>query len=78
MIEVKEKKNRHKPGGQKYIESAGELVYAPIVDGKELSMLAETADMALLLGLGYKHDGPNSQFAKMAARMLHMDTVWIA
>lgn len=50
--------------------------FKPVVDGKELSYVAETEDMALLLGLQFKHDGPNSQFAKMAARMLDIDSIW--
>ncbi len=32
--------------------------------------------MALLIGLGIKYDGVNSQFGRMAARMLAIPTVW--
>lgn len=54
----------------------GKPAFKPEVDGKELSYVAETEDMALLLGIQYKYDGPNSQFAKMAARMLNIETIW--
>jgi hypothetical protein len=53
-----------------------DVYYVPIVDGKELNMIAETHDIALILGLGYKHDGRNSQFAKMACRMLNIESAW--
>lgn len=44
-----------------------------VVDGEETNLIAETEDVALLLGLGLKYDGLNSQFAKMATRMLRID-----
>ena len=50
--------------------------YAPIVDGRRSSSVAETIDMAFLIGIGEKYDGRNSQFAKMAARMLNIETAW--
>lgn len=55
----------------------GDYYYAPVVDGREYSCLAETEDMALLLGLGIKYDGGvDTKFPKMAARMLKIDSVW--
>lgn len=50
--------------------------YKPIVDGKELSFIAETEDMALIIALSYKYDGANSQFPKFAARMLGIKSEW--
>lgn len=50
--------------------------YKPMIGDKELSMYAETADMAILLALGHKYDGPNSKFGHFAARMLALETVW--
>ena len=53
-----------------------DIMYKSVVDGKELSCLGETEDVALLLGLEYKYDGINSQFTKMACRMLKIDSRW--
>jgi len=73
MIEVRAKNNK----GRDRIESIeGDMYFLPIVDGKEFSYAAETEDIALLIGLGIKYDGLNSQFAKMAARMLRINTEW--
>lgn len=69
MITTKAVKN---PG----FKDLPEVLFSPVVDGKELSCCAETEDMAIILGLGQKYDGDNSQFAKMAARMLGIDTKW--
>lgn len=54
----------------------GEVYYVPEVDGVVYSYVAETEDIALIIGLGIKHDGLNSQFAKMATRMLGIDSNW--
>lgn len=54
----------------------GKTYYYPIIGGKSYSQIAETHDMAALLALGIKYDGVNSQFAKMAARMLNIETQW--
>ncbi len=75
MIEIKAKNNRVNKNLE-YITGAGDQVYAPVVDGKELNSLAETPDIALLIGLGYKYDGINSQFATMACRMLKIKSVY--
>ena len=69
MITVIPEKN---PG----ISDFPEVVYAPVVDGEKINCLAETEDVALILGLGRKYDGHNSQFAKMACRMLDIKTLW--
>ena len=53
-----------------------EVVFYPVVDGKELNMVAESEDMAIILGLAYKYDGRNSQAAKMICRMLNIDSNW--
>lgn len=49
-------------------------LYSPIVDGKQLSVVAESEDIAYILGLQFKYDGP--EFAKMACRMLNIETKW--
>ena len=73
MIEIRAKNNQ----GRRRISSIkGDLYFVPVVDGKEFNRPAETEDMALLIGLGLKYDGLNTQFPRMAARMLGIDTVW--
>ena len=39
-------------------------LYSPVVDGKQLSVVAENEDIAYILGLQFKYDGPDSQFTK--------------
>lgn len=73
MITVLAKNNT---GKKKIATIAGDTYYVPVVDGNETSLIAETEDVALLLGLGLKYDGLNSQFAKMATRMLNIETAW--
>lgn len=72
MIKIRQHSNLDR---NKLFET-GDWYYSPIVDGKEVSLFAETEDMAMLIGLGVKYDGANSQFPKMAARMLNIDTEW--
>ena len=50
--------------------------YKPVVDGKEYSSLAETEDIAYLLGLQFKYLGTNSQFISFVCRMLKIESVW--
>jgi hypothetical protein len=50
--------------------------YKVLVGEKELSYIADTEDVALLIGLSYKYDGPNSRFTTMACRMLQIESVW--
>ena len=69
MITVKQVEN---PG----FDDLPQVLFSPVVDGKTLNCCAETFDVALLLGIGHKYDGRNSQFAKMACRMLGIDTKW--
>ncbi len=71
MIEVKAKGNFD----NKYPDMPDQI-YVPVVDGKEYNRIAETPDMAMILGLAIKYDGLNSQFAQMACRMLNIDSVW--
>ena len=54
----------------------GTTHYSPVIDGKKCSCIAETYDVALLLGLQVKYDGTNSQFTKNACRMLRIDSAW--
>ena len=72
-IEIKARPNT---GTHKYLDNGSEFYYCPIVDGKEYSSIAETEDMAMIIGLAIKYDGFNSQFPKFAARMLGIDTEW--
>lgn len=54
-----------------------ERKYFPIIDGVlEESLCADIKDVAYLLGLQIKYDGKNSQFTKMACRMLGIDSEW--
>ena len=49
----------------------GEIWYYPKVGGVEFDLhKAGTEDLAMLVGLGIKYLGTNSEFATMAARML--------
>ena len=72
-IEIKQHRNY---GKNKHFDNGSDFYYSPIVDGKEYSHIAETEDMAMIIGLGIKYDGINSQFPKMAARMLGIKTEW--
>ncbi|MFA6066916.1 MAG: hypothetical protein WC707_07070 [Candidatus Babeliaceae bacterium] len=76
MIEIIEKSNIHK--GKKYItgESYGDTYFVPVVDGVELSYMAETWEMAMLIGLGRKLDGINTRFPEYAGRMLGIKSAW--
>lgn len=73
FVEFSERSNS---GRNKIGNIDGHSYFVPVVAGVEYSHVAETPDMALLLGLGIKYDGVNSQFARMAARMLAIPTVW--
>lgn len=73
MIEVIERNNN---GRNKISSLNSNILYIPVVDGKELSCVSESYDVALLLALEYKYCGINSQFVKFATRMLGIDTVW--
>ena len=64
MIEIKTKNNK------------GELYFVPVIDGKEYSWIGETEDIAMLIGLGIKYEGLNSQFCKNACRMLKIKSAW--
>ncbi len=73
MIEVKEQGNY---GRAKVSTIKGDTYFVPVIDGKEHRYIAETADVAMLLGLQIKYQGLNSQFAKNACRMLGIDSEW--
>ena len=63
--------------GRNKIDSIeNDIYFVPVIDGKEYSHVAETVDIAILIGLGIKYDGMNSQFAKNACRMLKIDSKW--
>ena len=73
MIEVRE---IHNTGINKVGIIGGDTYFTPVVDGKEYSHIAETSDIAMLLGLQIKYDGLNSQFCKNACRMLRIESNW--
>lgn len=76
-IEIKIHLNRKDKNGKRRTDLIDkDEYYSPIVDGKEYSHMAETEDIAYLIGLGLKYDGDNSQFAKMACRMLNIKSNW--
>lgn len=52
------------------------ILYHPVIGGKKQNVCAESADVALILGLQIKYDGRNSQFATMACRMLGIKSKW--
>ena len=58
------------------VQHQGEEWYSPVIGGKRSSKLGETPDIAMLIGIGEKYIGRNSQFEKMALRMLKIDSVW--
>ena len=62
--------------GKNKIEGFPETYYKPMIDGKELNFIAETPDVAFLLGMQVKYLGANEQFAKYACRMLNIKTCW--
>ncbi len=76
MIEVIKKKNRRRGGGRLIESIDSDHYFCPVVDGEEYSHAAETEDIALLIGLAIKYDGLNSQFPKMACRMLAIKSNW--
>lgn len=52
--------------------------YRALIDGKEIGIIAETYDIALIAGIGYKylrHSGCFC-FIKFACRMLDIKSVW--
>lgn len=73
MIEIKARNNT---GKNRIAAIDSDMVFTPIVDGQEVSSVGETPEIAMLIGIGYKYDGPNSQFAKMACRMLNIESIW--
>ena len=61
---------------KKYISEFGDWYYKIRLNGRELSAVAETYDMALLVALSFKYDGLNTQFHMFAARALGIKSVW--
>jgi hypothetical protein len=49
-----------------------EFYYQSVVNGSRLSAISFSFDEQLLLSLGAKHDGINSQFGLFASRMLNI------
>ncbi len=75
MITVIAVSNMVKNSNLYYINNGNNVVYAPVVDGKQLELYAETEDIAMLLGISWKYD-KNAHFARFAIRMLGIQSVW--
>ena len=73
MIKIKTVEN---VGRNKLDAISGDVYYTPIIDGHETGRVAETEDMAMIVGLAIKYDGLNSQFPRFAARMLGIESEW--
>jgi hypothetical protein len=58
------------------LDSLPEVCFKPVVDGLELNAIAESEEVAYLLGLERKYQGLNSQFTKFACRMLGIESAW--
>lgn len=52
-----------------------ETLYRPLLNDMPLNQMAENPDIAYLLGLERKY-ALGSNFAKMACRMLGIETIW--
>jgi len=62
--------------GKNKIESMPETYYKPMIDDKELSLIAETYEIAYIAGLGVKYLGNNSSFTMLVCRMLGIKSEW--
>ena len=69
MIEIKAVNNKD-------FGDLPDILFKPIVDGKEINSLGETEDIAYLIGLEKKYLGDNSQFVKFACKMLEIKSAW--
>lgn len=76
MNNDKEIKTLKQFNDQHYFNGDYAFIFKPVIGGKVYNQLAETEDMALLLALGIKYLGEDSEFPKMAARMLNIKSAW--
>ena len=53
-----------------------DVLFVPKIGGVETCHIADNEDVALLLAIGEKYQGKNSNFAQMACRMLQIDSEW--
>lgn len=53
-----------------------ENYYIPVINGKESNAVAETYEVAYLIGLQIKYVGYNENFAKYACRILNIKSAW--
>lgn len=72
LITVKEIGNH----GKNEIEGLPDPYFKPVIDGKELSIIAETYEIAYIAGLGVKYLGHNSSFTMLTCRMLGIRSCW--
>jgi len=75
VITIKAMNNRT-PGGKEKFKGIGDLYYIGYVGKKSVNIVCKSNDEALISALGYKYDGPNTQFHRMAVRMLNMPSTW--
>lgn len=73
MITIEEVPNQ---GTTKVETITSDTYYEPFINGKSTHCVCETEDIAMLVALGIKYQGPNSQFATMACRMLKIQSNW--
>lgn len=72
---ITEHENKTRKGSKEF-ESIGDVYYRIQIDGKDLSKIADSYDVALLMYLEHKYLGINSQFVKFACRMLGIKSAW--
>tara|TARA_B110001450_G_C17184262_1_gene304692 strand:+ start:152 stop:370 length:219 start_codon:yes stop_codon:yes gene_type:complete len=58
------------------VKHQGDEWYSPVIGEKKISKVGETPDIAMLIGLGEKYDGLNSQFVTIATRILNIESAW--
>lgn len=63
-------------GNNKVDSITGFFYYIPIIGNKETNYICESYDIALIVGLGRKYEGVNSNFGKYACRMLEIKSLW--
>lgn len=75
MVTVKAINNKITNSDLLYITNGKDIIYAPVVDGKEICLYAETEDIALILGLCHKYTKLPT-IAKCILRILGIKSIW--
>lgn len=76
MSDNKKVSTRIEYNNNKVFKDLPDILYVPKIGDKETHHIADNEDVALLIAIGEKYQGKNSNFAQMASRMLQIDTVW--